>query len=149
MTFAHPLRGTCVPGCRLYGLCHCGCGRRTTLVAAAHKRKAAELGLPRVFVNNHHAPPKYSRSGIPAGLIRADLEEAIRQFGTGHRVGELIGRSDAWISHVRKGRIRRVHLAFAHRIAELARGTRSSLPDAAVIRNTKNKRAERARKAVA
>ena len=49
----HELRGTCVPGCVAYGLCHCGCGQPTTVAPSNNSKKGIIKGRPAVFRFRH------------------------------------------------------------------------------------------------
>jgi len=158
MIFDHPSRGTCNDdSCPYVYQCHCGCGRPTALIwHPRQRRKGYVIGRPYVFVRGHNmrlpgGTPRssYSRCGFPARAMLPDIEAAIRLFGAARHLASYLGYSEAWICLVRKGHIRRIRTGTAQRIAELARGTRSALPEPLTIRNRANKRAERARKAVA
>ncbi len=52
--FKHPLHGTCVPGCPLYGLCHCGCGEHTRINPKTYSVYGVVAHRPSVFRQNHN-----------------------------------------------------------------------------------------------
>jgi hypothetical protein len=54
-TFDHAVRGTCNDeSCSLHGVCHCGCGRATTIVDHSNRGKAQIGGMPSIFHAGHH-----------------------------------------------------------------------------------------------
>ena len=55
----HPLRGTCVPGCEMYGVCHCGCGKQTQRSRYSHTQTSRVRGQPSVFVVGHFIQPRF------------------------------------------------------------------------------------------
>ena len=125
MTLAHPLRGTCVPACELYGWCHCLCGRRTSSSDRSNRAEGATFGQPRVYVRDHHKrSPKNSRAGMPVRAILGDLRTLISLHGTHRRVATLLNHSPSWVSKVMNGHVRHIPLSVAQQIAVLARGTR-------------------------
>lgn len=56
-TFDHPLRGTCVAGCPMFGQCHCGCGRKTTVATVKSTKYRLTRGRPRVWRSGHNPKP--------------------------------------------------------------------------------------------
>ena len=148
MIFDHPSRGTCNDdSCPYVYQCHCGCGHPTNVELKT--RGDAVKGQPRVYRPGHNPNQGYGRYGMSAWVVMDDLEMAIRLAGRAKDVAHALDRHESWLSHVRAGRIPRIHISTAQRIAELVRGSRSVLPEPLTIRNRENKRAERARKAVA
>ena len=115
------------------------------------------MGQPSVFIKFHDLGIveriRYSRSGMPVSAMRADLIAVLRmlewpRLGAQRELGKRLGMSEQWVHYLVTGKLQRVRLATALRIAELARGTRSSLPEPLILKNRKNQRALRARKAV-
>lgn len=51
--YKHPTHGTCEPGCRAYGWCHCGCGAHTRTNPKGYASKNRVANRPMVFVNGH------------------------------------------------------------------------------------------------
>jgi 5-methylcytosine-specific restriction endonuclease McrA len=85
----HPTRGTCVPGCEFYGLCH-ACGEPTPLARRNYKEQGTREGEPQIFHAGHSrlgrtgATPKQSaaalinqRKAIAAILARPDKDRNI------------------------------------------------------------------------
>lgn len=128
MTWPHPGRGTCVPGCPLWGRCHCGCGSTTSLAAQSrlNGRGEAVRGRPLIWVHGHATRwrragggPPWSRRGVPAGRVRPLVEFLVRLYGTQRAVAQLAGVSEASISLLRRGRGGRVTPSVARRIVGL------------------------------
>lgn len=57
--YKHGTRGTCNPRCKMYGLCHCGCGDKTKVARAKSRRWGQDKGEPYVFLNHHHKPAQW------------------------------------------------------------------------------------------
>jgi len=55
--------GTCVPGCRDWGICHCGCGGRAPVAPQSRTAKGYVKGRPHRWLPTHH--PKDGFIGIP------------------------------------------------------------------------------------
>lgn len=124
----HPGRGTCVPGCPLWGLCHCGCGVPTSLAGQSRLdgRGEAIRGRPLVWVHGHAARWRragggipWSRRGIPAQRLRPLVEFLVRTYGTQRATAQLAGVSEASVSLLLRGRTHRVSPPLARRIVDL------------------------------
>ncbi len=93
--FVHAPRGTCIPGCELYGSCHCGCGDAAKLVTLTYERGLRVRGRPSVFRAGHHARvfPRqaghWSKRGVPVERIRPLLAWLHERHGTWRVVAEL------------------------------------------------------------
>lgn len=78
----HPARGTCEPGCSLYGVCHCGCGGVTPINRRHSDRYwNRHSGQPMCYLQGHNG-----KMGGRGGWVMWDsapllpfLEVAIRQ----------------------------------------------------------------------
>lgn len=57
--YRHAKHGTCVPGCPLYGMCHCQCGGKTTMAIVKNRRDYIVEQGPYVFLNHHHKPSQW------------------------------------------------------------------------------------------
>lgn len=86
--YDHAPRGTCVKGCRDYGVCHCGCGGVPSKSIQKHnvgQNAPAEKGEPRIFVRGHNpyrgSPGCWQRTGVPLERIRPLILWAQEQYG--------------------------------------------------------------------
>ena len=74
-----------------YGLCHCGCGRRTTLAPQTDRAQGYTKGQPRQYIRGHH-----SRRTDIAGTFWQMVDMSTGQDGcwpwTGPRSGAGYGR---------------------------------------------------------
>lgn len=133
MNWSHPGRGTCVPGCPLWGGCHCGCGSSTSLAVQnrLNGRGKAVRGRPLLWVHGHAARWRqtgggaaWTRRGIPAERVRPLAEFLVRLYGTQRAAAQLAGVSESSLSLLRKGGIRRVSPPLAQRIVDLVLASR-------------------------
>ena len=95
----------------------------------------------------HHG--RLTRRGIPRGLVLPDLRLLVRLYGTQVAVSRALGYSENWVSMLLLGKIRWIPLYRALRIAELARGRRTDVPEPETTKNTIAARALRAKRVAA
>jgi hypothetical protein len=57
--YPHGTNGTCVPGCKMFGLCHCNCGGVTNRATQARPSDNEYVGDPRVFLPHHFYPSQW------------------------------------------------------------------------------------------
>jgi len=110
----HPMKGTCLPDCELWGVCHDGCGRPTPVI---DKQRAVE------FVRGHHTAylpghnpatrantqrphPKWSRSGIDQARLLPLLDLLRRHHGSDRAVCRAMGKHHTFVSHIRHQRVK-------------------------------------------
>lgn len=124
--FDHPPVGTCTPGCRLYGRCHCGCGEQPTVAPANFQRASRVKGRPYAFRQGHQARIVarqggiWSRRGVPVERVRPLLEWLHQRHGTWREVGVLLRMPTSTIKgHANNRRRKRVPPEAAKRIQEL------------------------------
>ena len=77
MTVCGVLKGTCVPDCSTYGVCHCGCGRATNVAPANRPMDGHVISRRFAYVYGHTPTARYWKGpAIPfaplAGFIKAD-----------------------------------------------------------------------------
>jgi len=100
---SHPPRGTCEPGCPLYGRCHCGCGARPKLSQVTFASAGRVAGRPFTFVPGHQLRvlhPRagtWSRNGVPVEAIRPLLFWLREQHGSMRAVALLLRIPEATI----------------------------------------------------
>lgn len=124
--FDHPPKGTCVPGCRLYGRCHCGCGERPTLSPATFERHARIKGRPYAFRRGHQTRVvirhggHWSRRGVAVDKIRPLLAWLHQKHGTWEAVATLLRIPTSTIKgYANNARRRRVPPDAARKIQRL------------------------------
>ena len=133
MTYTCAARGTCNPGCPMYGVCHCGCGEMPTMPRWNSVGENEVGGQPHAFVRYHHKRDpqaklrgrKYSRSGVPIALVLPDLRALLHLHGSQRRVAQELGCAQSWVNAMLGGKVRRTNLGMAQKIAEIARGGRN------------------------
>jgi hypothetical protein len=135
--FLHPSRGTCVSGCRSYGWCHCGCGRRPKRSGVTYALGGRIKGRPYVFVSGHQARVLHPRAGawssrgVPVERVRPLLFWLRDQHGSMRIVALLLRMPEATIhGYAYNQKRKRVPPHAAHAIVQLVllhRRTRSSL----------------------
>lgn len=131
-SFNHPPSGTCIPGCRLYGRCHCGCGERPTISPATFERANRVKGRPYAFGTGHQARVVlrssgiWSRNGIPVDRVRPLLAWLHRRHGTWKEVAVLLRMPMSTIKgYANNTRRKRVPPESARRIQQLVMAHRS------------------------
>ena len=123
--FNHPPRGTCIPGCPLYGVCHCGCGGATSLAMAQDPRFGVIRGLSRVFCRGHQIRrgnrrwARWSVNGVPNERIRPLLAFLKKRYGTCHSVASSLGVSTDVVSRHLRGDRANMNPRIAARVAAL------------------------------
>jgi hypothetical protein len=111
--YMHPPKGTCVPGCQRYGLCHCGCARRPRVSQVTFAPEHRYADRPFVFVSGHHARvfrrlgAPWSKSGVPVESVRPLLAWLHTRHGTWDAVAELLGIPTSTIKGYANNRKRR------------------------------------------
>ena len=115
----HPERGTCVPDCPMYGICHCGCGRATNIADQGNTKRLLVRGRPFAYVHRHApgsnkgGPPKWgghgcwSKNGVPVEKIRPLADWLWERYGSWGRVAAVTGIPTAtlkgWRGHAMVG----------------------------------------------
>jgi hypothetical protein len=124
--FDHAPRGSCTPGCRLYGRCHCGCGGSPTISVATVTREGRIKGRPFAFMRGHQARVllrgggHWSRRGIPVEKVRPLLAWLHDRHGTWGAVAVLLRIPMSTVKgYANNGCRRRVPPEAAKRISEL------------------------------
>lgn len=124
--FLHPTRGTCVPGCSLYGTCHCGCGARPKISRVTSDSTFRAAGRPFIFVAGHQlrvVHPRagiWSKNGIPIQRVRPLLLWLRERHGSIRAVAILLGTPEATIrGYVYNTKRKRVPPQTARKIAEV------------------------------
>jgi hypothetical protein len=125
--FDHPPAGTCVPDCRLYGRCHCGCGELPTRSVATVAEARRVRGRPYTFRSGHqarvlprHGGGNWSKHGVPVGRVRPLLQWLHERHGTWDEVAELLRMPKSTIKgYANNARRRRVPPEAARRIQQL------------------------------
>lgn len=124
--FAHPPRGTCVPGCRSYGRCHCGCGARPKFSQVTHVPADRCRGHPFTFVSGHQqrvAHPRagiWSRNGVAIEKVRPMLFWLRDRHGSMRAVAMLLRMPEGTVrGYAYNQRRKRVPPDAARRIAAL------------------------------
>lgn len=124
--FTHPPAGTCTPGCRLYGRCHCGCGEHPTRATTTFGRGNRVRDRPYVFRSGHQARVllveggHWSKRGIPVERIRPLLGWLHERHGTWHAVAQLLRMPMSTIKgYANNSNRRRVPPESARRIQQL------------------------------
>lgn len=124
--YTHPPTGTCTPGCRLYGRCHCGCGEPPSLSVATVVMESRVQGRPFAFRRGHQARVlvrgggHWSRRGIPVCKVRPLLAWLHQRHGTWDEVAALLRMSTSTIKgYANNTRRRRVPPEAARRIQQL------------------------------
>jgi hypothetical protein len=125
--FDHPPAGTCIPSCRLYGWCHCGCGERPTWSPATVKEAGRVRGRPYAFRAGHqarvrmrHGGGAWSKHGVPVSRIRPLLRWLHERHGTWDEVAKLLRMPMSTIKgYANNARRRRVPPEAARRIQQL------------------------------
>lgn len=126
MTFDHQTSGTCNDArCPLHGLCHCGCGAKTNISRQSRSNRGQTvIRQPQIFRHGHYArwakvvPPggPYTRCGE---LIDVDgVRELVRRWGNMFIVGRYLGVSNAWVSMVLSGKLKRCRSRIAQAIRD-------------------------------
>jgi hypothetical protein len=94
--FAHPPRGTCIPGCPQFGTCHCGCGARPKLSQTTFEPTGRVKGRPFIFVPGHQLRvlhPRvgiWAKNGVPVEDIRPFVLWLRERHGTIRAVAVLL-----------------------------------------------------------
>lgn len=84
--YDHPPRGTCEPGCPLYGICHCGCGQPTKLAPSSSAARSCVGGRLRVWLRGHAS--RLPKDGSEAAeQAREVLERLVAAYGSVAAVG--------------------------------------------------------------
>lgn len=121
----HPMRGTCVPGCEMYGACHCGCGGRPGVASCSRRRESAVGGRPRLFLAGHNrrVGPGYacSKTGVPLAHVLPDLRALVAiRFGV-KGAAAASGLSPTGLGKMLRGEVRRVRFGNAVKISRALR----------------------------
>jgi hypothetical protein len=136
--YSHPALGTCTPGCRSYGRCHCGCGEFPSRATTTFQRRWRVKGEPYVFRAGHHSRVilrsggHWSRRGIPVERVRPLLVWLHHRHGTWQAVADLLRMPVGTVKgYANNARRRRVPPTAARRIQQLilAHRTRGSVLD--------------------
>lgn len=92
MDWLHPSSGTCVPGCALYGRCHCGCGEEAKVHRnPTDRRRGYVRGRPYVFRAGHAGRVVFIRRRlVPIDTPRRLARWLIRRYGV-DGAAELLG----------------------------------------------------------
>lgn len=61
-SFRHPKHGTCIPSCRTWSMCHCGCGAKTNIVWKTDSKLNKVAKRPFVFLAHHYRPTQWKPS---------------------------------------------------------------------------------------
>lgn len=124
--FDHPPLGTCTPGCRLYGRCHCGCDGSPTRAPATFARASRVKGRPYAFRQGHQSrvvvrtSGHWSRRGVPVAKVRPLLAWLHQRHGTWWNVATLLRMPTSTLKgYANNGRRRRVPPDAARRIQQL------------------------------
>jgi hypothetical protein len=125
--FDHPPHGTCTPGCRSFGTCHCGCGERPTRAIASVVEMKRVRGRPYTFRAGHQARVlirrsggHWSKRGIPIERIKPLLTWLHERHGTWEAVASLLRMPTSTIKgYANNSRRRRVPPEAARRIQQL------------------------------
>lgn len=104
----HPPSGTCVPGCALYGRCHCGCGEEARVHRSPTDRKRGYVtGRPYVFRAGHYGRvARACRRLIPIDVPRRLARWLIGRYGV-RGAAEVLGLHLGTLSGVAYARARR------------------------------------------
>lgn len=95
----HPTRGTCQPGCPMFGVCHCLCGGRPA-TAPNDCGPDRTKGMPFAYLRGHGPWPGRGRPGhrphlvagsVPTSQIRPLLLWLEGRYGSQLAVAELLG----------------------------------------------------------
>jgi hypothetical protein len=124
--FTHPPAGTCVPDCRLYARCHCGCGEHPTWSPATVEEAKRIRGRPYTFRAGHqarvllHQGGGWSRQGVPVEQVRPLLEWLHERHGKWDEVATLLRMPRSTIKgYANNARRQRVPPEAAKRIQQL------------------------------
>jgi hypothetical protein len=125
--FDHPPGGTCVPDCRSYGRCHCGCGESPTWSPATVEDAGRIRGRPYTFRCGHQARVllnagggAWSKHGIPVGQVRPLLKWLHERHGSWDQVAILLRIPMSTIKgYANNAQRRRVPPEAARRIQQL------------------------------
>jgi hypothetical protein len=124
--YDHPPGGTCVPDCRLYALCHCGCGEHPRRSSKTVKDAGRVQGRPYTFRSGHQARVLlyhgggWSKQGVAVERVRPLLRWLHERHGTWDEVATLLRMKESTIKgYANNARRRRVPPEAARRIQQL------------------------------
>lgn len=147
--FDHPPRGTCVPGCPVYGRCHCLCGMPTSINNDQSRTdRSVVRGRPFVFRRAHHLRElqrpniRYAYS-MPVQRVLPLVEFLFDQYGTHVKTAEAIGVGERAVRAWRRGYVRRVSPGTCRRIVAAVKAEEARLRAAAIEPESLKRRHER------
>jgi hypothetical protein len=113
VTWPHPPRGTCVPGCGLFGQCHCGCGEATRVPRQSTVERSIVRGRPMVYRSGHnvrvqnrigwHPTGPYGVRGVDRARLRPLVRWLLSRYGW-DETSRLLGMSLGQLWKVSSGR---------------------------------------------
>lgn len=129
MTFPHPLRGTCIDGCRLYGFCHCGCRGPANISEQSHRAQGRIRGEPRVFIHGHSLrvfgrptpPGAWQTNGVSIEQVLPMLRWLVKRHGSQRAAAAALGITEGAISYMLSQTVRRVRPSTAKAIVREVR----------------------------